>query len=150
MYAVPRIVFHGTRREHAVMTHQHHILVWLDHRLARVLHFNDESSNTTVVHSKHPHVHLHHKANSIDSGHAALDKEFLGRVVQALPASGPILISGPGTAKTELDKFIREHHPKIAARVSAVESLDHPTDGELLAHGRKFFVADDRMRSQMG
>jgi stalled ribosome rescue protein Dom34 len=137
-------------REHAVMTHQHHILVWIDHRLARVLHFNDETNNTTVVRSKHSHVHLHHKANAGDSGHAALDKEFLGGVVRALPRNGPILISGPGSAKTELDKFIREHHPKIAARVSAVESLDHPTDGELLAHGRRFFVADDRMRSQMG
>jgi stalled ribosome rescue protein Dom34 len=132
------------------MTHQHHILVWLDHRLARVFHFNDETNNSTQVHSKHSHVHLHHKANSGDSGHAPVDKEFLGRVVQALPPNCPILITGPGTAKTELDKFIREHHPNIAARVSAVESLDHPTDGELLAHGRRFFVADDRMRSQAG
>jgi len=45
--------------------------------------------------------------------------------------------------------FIRQKHPQLASRISAVETLDHPTDGELLAHGRRFFRADDRMRVQV-
>jgi hypothetical protein len=32
--------------------------------------------------------------------------------------------------------------------VTGVETLDHPTDGALLAHARKYFRAADRMRSQ--
>jgi hypothetical protein len=39
-------------------------------------------------------------------------------------------------------------HPELARKVSAVEPLDHPTDGELLALARKFFKADDRMHPQ--
>jgi hypothetical protein len=33
-------------------------------------------------------------------------------------------------------------------RISGVETLDHPTDGALVAFARRYFKADDRMRSQ--
>jgi hypothetical protein len=44
--------------------------------------------------------------------------------------------------------YIKRHRPKLAEHISGVETLDHPTDGALIALGRKFFKADDRMRSQ--
>ena len=33
-------------------------------------------------------------------------------------------------------------------RVVGVESADHPTDGVLLDHARRYFLAADRMRPQ--
>ena len=63
--------------------------------------------------------------------------------------AGAILIVGPGSAKAELQKHLEHLHPQVAAKVSAVETLDHPSDGALLAHARRFFKADDRMRSQI-
>ena len=36
------------------------------------------------------------------------------------------------------------HRPSIRARVEGVESADHPTDGELLDHARRFVEAADR------
>jgi len=131
------------------MTNHFHALIWLDHRVAKVFHFNDEDSERATVKSTHPHQHLHHRANSGGSGHAPVDKEFLERVTEAVARAGAILITGPGTAKTELDTHLRHLHPQIAAKVSAVETLDHPSDGALLAHARRFFRADDRMRSQI-
>jgi stalled ribosome rescue protein Dom34 len=92
---------------------------------------------------------LHHMANSGDSGHAAVDKEFFHRVVAEVSSAGAILIVGPGSAKIELRTYIAQHHPQVAAKISAVETLDHPTDGELLAFGRRFFSADDRMHLQV-
>ena len=77
-----------------------------------------------------------------------VDKEFLRRVAAEFATAGAILIVGPGTAKTELRTYVQQHVPHLAAKISAVESIDHPTDGQLLAHGRKFFVADDRMHRQ--
>ena len=62
--------------------------------------------------------------------------------------SGAILLAGPGTGKVEFKHYLSEHAPKIDARISAVETLDHPTDGELLALARKFFKVDDRMHAQ--
>jgi hypothetical protein len=131
------------------MTNHFHALVWLDHRVARVFHFNNEDSQCEVVSSTHTHQHLHHKANSGDSGHASVDKAFLERITQAIANAGAILIVGPASAKTELHKHLLHLHPHIAAKVSAVETLDHPSDGALLAHGRHFFKADDRMRLQV-
>jgi len=126
-----------------------HALVWIDHREAKVFHFGADSSQSVTVHNSHAHQNLHHKANSSDSGHAPVDKEYLHRVATELATAGAILIVGPGSAKTELRTYVQQHHPRLAAKISAVESIDHPTDGQLLAHARKFFVADDRMHGQI-
>ncbi len=130
------------------MLHQTHTLVWLDHRLAKIFRFDADSNTTSQIHSTHSHENLHHKANSIDSGHAPVDKIFLEAVAHALPPAGPILIAGPGTAKQELHTHLHRRHRELAARISDVKPLDHPTDGELLAFGRRFFDADDRMHAQ--
>ena len=144
-----RIPFSRIARDDRAMTNHYHALVWIDHQTAKVFHFNADSNETDILHSTHPHQHLHHKANSGDSGHAPLDKDYLERVATAISQSGAILIVGPASAKTELHTHLNHAHPAIAAKISAVESIDHPTDGQLLAHARRFFKADDRMRSQI-
>ena len=45
-------------------------------------------------------------------------------------------------------EHLQTHAPALAARVVSVETVDHPTDGELLKFARRHFVADDRMRAQ--
>lgn len=129
------------------MSNHFHALVWIDHREAKVLHFDAAESQQVVVRNSHAHQNLHHKANSNDSGHVPVDKEYLHRVVTEITKAGAILIVGPGSAKTELRTYLQHDHPDVAAKISALETIDHPTDGQLLAHGRKFFVADERMRA---
>jgi stalled ribosome rescue protein Dom34 len=131
----------------AMTTHKHTI-VWIDHQVAKVLHFDADSSDLVLIHSTHPHAHLHHKANSNDSGHAPVDKKFHEHVAEAIAGSEEILVTGPASAKTELVAHLKHARPSVAAKISAVEPMDHPTDGQLLAHGRRFFVADDRMRAR--
>jgi stalled ribosome rescue protein Dom34 len=126
----------------------YHALVWIDHREAKVFHFSATEAEHEVVRSGHPHQNLHHKANTRDSGHAPVEKEFLKRVAATLAPAGAVLITGPGSAKTELASYIGSEDPSLAKRISGVETLDHPTDGALLALGRKFFRADDRMHAQ--
>ena len=130
------------------MSKHYHALVWIDHRQAKVFHFDAEQAEHVVVTSTHPTQHLHHKANSGDSGHAPVDHEYLKHVAQEIATAGAILVTGPGSAKKELMSYLEDSHPALATKVSAVETADHPTDGELLAHARKFFKADDRMHSQ--
>ena len=141
--------FPGTAGDHQPMTNHYHAVVWIDHNLAKVLHFNLDSSETLVVHSSNPNQHLHHKANSIDSGHAPTDKKYFEQVTAAIAHAGVVLVVGPANAKTELLTHLKHEHPAVAARVSAVEPMDHPTDGQLLAYARHFFKADDRMRPQV-
>ena len=129
-------------------THHFHAIVWIDHREARVFHFSPTDADRLVVRPDNPTKHIHHKANSIGSGHAAEDHNFLQAVAQAIADAGAVLITGPGIAKTELVKHISQHDPLLMKRVVAVETVDHPTDAQLVAHARNYFKAEDRMLPQ--
>ena len=130
------------------MTTHRHTVVWIDHQIAKVLHFSADTSEMVLIHSTNPNQHLHHKANSNDSGHAPIDKKINERVAEAIEGSEAILIAGPANAKTELVAHLKHARPTVAAKISAVEPMDHPTDGQLLAHARRFYVADDRMQGR--
>ena len=131
------------------MQDHYHAIVWIDHREAKIFHVSASDVDRLVVYSHGGGQNLHHKANARDSGHLGVDKEFFARVVGALTHTGSILITGPANAKTELQRYMTEHRPDLAKRVSAVEALDHPSDGALVALARKFFRADDRMHAQV-
>ena len=129
------------------MSH-YHCVVWIDHREARVIEFNPDAAETSVLHPKSRHEHLHHKQGAIGSGNIPEDHKYYQAVADAIKDAGEILIVGPSDAKLALFKHLQAHDPAIAARVVSVETVDHPTDGELLKFARHHFVADDRMRPQ--
>ena len=125
--------------------HHFHAVVWIDHREARVFHFNPTDAEKLVLHPEHPTKHIHHKANSIGSGHAAANNEFLHAVAQSVADAGAILITGPGNAKAELVTHIDAHDPKLMQLIAGVETVDHPSDGQLVAYARHYLTAEDRM-----
>jgi hypothetical protein len=129
------------------MSSHYHAIVWIDHREARIFEFSATDTERIVVHSHGSNHHLHHKSNSTGSGHVGIDTEFLGRVMAALGEVGAFLITGPAAAKSELNDYISKHSPALAKRISAVEALDHPSDGALVALARKFFKASDRLHA---
>lgn len=130
------------------MTGHHHSVVWIDHREARVFHFSADDVDRLVVRPDDPHVHIHHKAHAVGSGHSPEDKAFLSAVVDAIGGSKAILITGPGVAKTALVKHIARYAPTMMAHVAGVETVDHPADKVLLAHARAYFKAADLMTAQ--
>ena len=116
-----------------------HAIVWIDHSQAKVFHIGLSGEDEMVLHPHLPTRHLHHKANSIGSGHAAFDKEFFAQAMNAVSDAGEILIIGPAGAKTELAKYLRELHSKIGDRIVAVEAADHPSDHQIVAYAKRFF-----------
>ena len=104
------------------MTAHFHAIVWIDHAEARIFHIGLTGDDEIVLHPHLPTRHLHHKAGSIGSGHAAPDKEFLAQVMEAVSDAGEILVIGPSNAKTELASYVRDHDPKIGARIAGVET----------------------------
>jgi stalled ribosome rescue protein Dom34 len=116
-----------------------HAIVWIDHAQAKVFHIGLTGEDEMILHPQLPTRHLHHKANSIGSGHAGFDKEFFAQVMNAVSDAGEILIIGPASAKTELAKYLREQHPAIGARIVAVEAADHPTDPQIVAYAKRHF-----------
>src|SRR4051794_38711766 len=113
-----------------------HAVVWIDHSQARIFHFSSDEVDTIFLHPRNAHVHLHHKANEIGSGHAPEDIAFFKEVVDAIGSSKAVLLTGPGMAKTALMKYIAAHAPTRLASISGIETVDHPTDGALVAHAR--------------
>ena len=132
------------------MNEFHHAIVWIDHQQARVLRFGPQGVDCQIVHSSHRHEHLHHKANSIDSGKAPQDRDFLQRVGESVSCAAAILMTGPANAKRELLSHLEAHQKATASRVVGVETLDHPSDGQLEAFARTYFHADERMRLREG
>ncbi len=125
------------------MTH-HHAVVWLDHAEARVFQFNRDEAEKLVVHG-HKH-HLHHKAGAIGSGRDAADTGFFDAIAATLETCGEVLLLGPGAAKLEFIRYTHRTKPALEAKIAGVETVDHPSDGQIVAYARKYFVAKDRMR----
>ena len=121
------------------MSAHFHAVVWIDHHEARIFHFSAAEADKIAIHPDRPARHLHHKAQSIGSGKAAEDHDFLQRVTDAIADAGAILITGPANEKTELMKHILQHAPGLAKRIMAVETVDHPSDRQLVDHARRYF-----------
>ena len=122
-----------------------HAVIWIDHQEAHVMFLSEDASEAQVIKTKTTHSHLHHKRGEIGSGKAPFDPKYLHEVIQAVNESAEILVIGPGSAKLELIKHAHHHDPKIAEKIVGVETVDHPTDKEILAFARKFFYKVDQL-----
>lgn len=114
-----------------------HVVAWIDHSQAHLIHFNPETAETEVIkaHSTHPNQHG-----------TGTDARYFDDVAKALNGAQEILLVGPGLEKTALLKHLAKHQHDLAEKVVAVETVDHPTDGQLLAYARKYFVKVDLFR----
>lgn len=131
------------------MSH-YHAVVWLDHAEARVMHIAPDDVEKSVVHPKQPHRHLHHRRglthdDAVGSGRAPEDQAYYHEVIEALAGAQEILVVGPGQAKLALIKHASAHDPLVAQKIVGVETVDHPSDGQLVAYAHRYFVAKDRM-----
>jgi hypothetical protein len=123
-----------------------HAVVWIDHQEAHVIQFNADASEGEIIKTKSKHGQVHQKAGVLGSGHAAADKGYLHEVIQAASEAGEILIVGPGAAKLELFKHAQTHDSKISEKIVGLETVDHPSDGQLLAYAKKYFVRIDSLK----
>jgi stalled ribosome rescue protein Dom34 len=124
-----------------------HAVVWLDHSEAHVMHISPDDVEKSIVHPAKPHSHLHSKSGNVGSGRPAEDKNYYHAIVEALQGAQEILVVGPAQAKLQLIKHIHSHDHGMAAKIVGVETIDHPSDAQLVAYARKYFVAKDQMLS---
>ena len=131
------------------MSKHFHVVAWVDHHEARIIFFNADNVDETIVRARPQKHHIHSKAGSVSGTHLTGDMDFFRTIVDAISPAGEIYIVGPAAAKTELMEFIRRHASAVASRVMAVETLDKVSDAKLLSTARRFFFAVDRMRPQI-
>jgi hypothetical protein len=129
------------------MADYYHAAVWIDHKQARIFHFNVEGADRAVVED---HVVRDLRSRAPHTGQrTGENKPFFEEVANALAGARAILIVGPAQEKDFFAKFLAEKHPAIRAHVEGVEKADHPSDGELLDFARRYVKAADHMRSQI-
>ena len=133
------------RRKGLLMSHQHAV-VWIDHEHATVIDFAFDDRHVVQVGREGGQHKVHRRSGIPGSGKAPIDHQYFDAVASALGDAAEILIVGPGSAKAEFHRDLQARHAAVCKRVVAVESVDHPSDGELLAFARKYFKRVDALR----
>ena len=115
-----------------------HAVVHVDHHKAEVLHFDADNASSQSV-KEHQHYTRQH-GSEVRSEH-----EFFGQVCDALAGVADVLVVGSHQAQAAFRHYVDKHRPLVAKQVVAWETIDHPSEGELLAFARKYFVEHDGM-----
>jgi stalled ribosome rescue protein Dom34 len=127
-------------------------IVWMDSREAHVFRFGLDDVEQERIKAHMPFRKVHHKAGVIGAGRASADVDFFDHIIDALRGTREWILAGPGQAKEALSNFLEKykgldgHVAHLLEQLARVESIDHPTDGELLKHARHAFKAIDRLQ----
>ena len=115
-----------------------HAVVWIDHQSAQILQFDAEHVQAQKV-----KAHSHHTAQHGST--VRTEHEFFGHVCDALVGIPEVLMTGPRTGLADFDHYVRKHRPEIAGQLVGSEIVDHPSENQLVAMARSFFLKHDRM-----
>lgn len=116
-----------------------HAIVWLDQTEAHVIHFTRDDAETDVIKTSSQHQ----KSGVPSNNRAEPDHSYMHEVIAVLGDAKQILIVGPGMEKLAFMRHLTKSHTDIADKVVSVETVDHPTDVQLLDYARKYFVKSD-------
>ncbi len=123
-----------------------HVAIWMDHKEARVFALSAESvDEKTVLASAHDIQHKHPHQGKGAHDHPEEHQRFFHEVAEAVQHADEILVVGPGFAKLEFIRHLHKHSPLIEEKVVGVETVDHPTDNQIVAYAKKSFTWIDRM-----
>lgn len=131
------------------MTKHFHAVVWIDHHEARILDFNAEDANADKVTPKHKATRKHAQFTGRASWRESEDAAFFDEVAAKLAGAGEILIVGPANAKLGFLKRLQQKHSPVADHVVGIETVDHPSNAELVDYARAYFRKADRMLPQV-
>ena len=123
-----------------------HVAIWIDHREARIFHIDPNTVNEETLKAHRPVHHQHPKSPDGIQAHPEDDRKFFQEVAQVIATSEQILVVGPSTAKLQFIKFVHQHQPGLVPKIVGVETVDHPTDRQIVAYAVKYFKKTDQMR----
>jgi hypothetical protein len=115
-----------------------HAVVFVDHQHAQVLQFDAEHVRAEKIkgHTRYTKQH----GSAVRSEH-----EFFGQVCDALQGITEVLVTGPRTGIADFRHYAQKHRPEAARQIVGYETVDHPSDRQLVALARQYFLRHDRM-----
>ena len=118
-----------------------HAVIWIDHNEGRVFHVHQGSTEETTVLSPQHHLHRHPKGRGDVREHPDDAHRFFAEIARTLEGADAILIVGPSSAKLEFFRYLHEHARLLEQKVVGIESADHPTDGQIVARAKSYFLS---------
>ena len=116
----------------------HYAVVLVDHHSAKVLQFDAEQVQAHNV-KDHRHDTRQH-GSAVRTEH-----EFFAEVCDALAGIAQVLVTRSHTAQADFRHYVKKHRAVVGAQIVGWETVDHPTEAQLVALARNFFVKSDRM-----
>ena len=120
------------------MYHAGHMSIYavqIDSEHAKVFAFNE---GEVTHHAYHRHEPQHHTGHTQDQEKKS--EHFYHQVAEHLKGATHLLLMGAGLGKDHFKTHLDSHHHELAGLVVAVDTVDHPTDGQLVAHAREVFL----------
>jgi stalled ribosome rescue protein Dom34 len=115
-----------------------HAVVLIDHQHADILQFDAEHVQAQKVKTSTRHTKQHGAA--VRSEH-----EFFGHVCDALAGISEILVTGSKTGLADFRHYAEKHRAETAQRIVGYETVDQPSENQLVALARQYFLKYDRM-----
>ena len=116
----------------------HHAVALIDHHKAEILQFDAEHLQAQKVKSHSHHTRQH-------GSEVRTEHEFFGQVCDALAGIAEVLVAGSHGAQNDFRHYIEKHRPPLVKQIVGWETVDHPTEAQLLALAKKHFAKIDRM-----
>lgn len=122
-------------------------IIFLDHQGARVRFLDGkELESVTAAHVDLSELHDRFRMRdpSLAGGYGKAhpdDTPLFAALAQVARRCGKVLVVGPGCAKNEFVKYLaRNNNDALQDHVIGIETVDHPTDGQLVAMAREAFA----------
>jgi len=123
-----------------------HTIVWLDRQEAHIFHVQPEAFAETAVRAPARHLHRIRKVRANPKRILRMQSASSMRWRPRCKGLKKILPVGPGTAKLHFLRYARKHQPALESKIFGVETVDHPTDNQLVGYAGHYFTAADRIR----
>lgn len=115
-----------------------HAVVWVDHQTSQVLQFDAEHVQAQKV-----KAHSHHTA--YHGSRVRTEHEYFGELCDALAGIAEVLVVGGKTSLADFRHYVDKHRPAVGKQIVGWETHDKPTDNQLVALARQYFLKYDRM-----
>ena len=115
-----------------------HTIGEVDHHSAQILQFDAEHVQAQRIKAHTHHTRQHGSA-------VRTEHEFFGQVCDALAGIPEVLVVGSHQAQADFRHYADKHRPETARRIVGYETTDHPSEKQLVAFARQYFLKFDRM-----
>ena len=115
-----------------------HAVVWIDHHNAKVLQFDAQQVQVRKVQAHNHNTGQH--GSTVRTEH-----EFFGEVCDELAGIGQVVVTGSHMALTSFRHYVDKHRVSLVEHVLGWEIVDRPTEAQLVAYARKYFVDHERL-----